>query len=118
MIQPALIGALRECSLEMSPPNPHTNHEEVLAKLSEHHQLIYSRLEDIKKNLENPQIIPQQIQDGAMGGTVFCGQRALLGASESQDLPDGTHAESWEETPGHQEVTSAVGVHEESVSEV
>jgi hypothetical protein len=118
MIQPALIGALRECLLEICPPNTHTNHEEVLAMLSEHHQLIYSRLEEIKESLGNPRIMQQQIQDGVLGGTGFCGPKALLGSSESTHLPNLSHAESCEETAGHQEIASAVGVHEESLSEV
>jgi hypothetical protein len=117
-IQPGLIVALRECLLQISPSNPHTNHEAVMAKLSEHHQLIYSRLEDIKQQLERPQTMQQQIQDGIRGGNEIGGQKALPGVSESTDLPHVTHAESREETPGQQEVASALETKEDLLSKM
>jgi hypothetical protein len=87
-----------------------------MAKLSEHHQLIYSRVEDIKQQLERPQSIQQKIQDGILRGNEIDGQNALTGVSESTDIPYVTRAESPVEQPGQQEVASALETDEDLLS--
>jgi len=61
-IRPELIGILRDCLPPSLSDDRIIIRDEVIAKLSEHHNLISLDLEEIKRQVTNPKIIQQHIQ--------------------------------------------------------
>lgn len=112
-IQPAFLVAMREC-LASYRTHPDANHATVMAKLSEHHQL----MEDIKQRLDRPDIIQQQILDGMLGRNGFGGQKAHPGDFESIELSNVTRTQLSQKLPCQQEIVFEEEFEGESLSKM
>ncbi|KAN0093471.1 hypothetical protein V8E51_016655 [Hyaloscypha variabilis] len=117
-IRPELVSILRGCLPPTSTADPYPVQDKILAKLSEHHQLISATMEDIKKQIASPKLIRDQIQSSLSGESSNYEHRSLAQLQDSSILVDELRIESLDQNVNQMDIPAATRDNHELLSDL
>lgn len=94
IIRPELVSILRGCRPPIPTSDSNKIQDTIIAKMTEHHQLISATIQDIKQQIASPEVIHQQIQSSLSGEYRIYRHKAISESQESCKLVDQSCADS------------------------